>query len=111
VAKIFQVDENDIPWAEYADAAEGQESVTVRYKALTARGGDTPPMQYVDYAPGHVDPVHSHNTGEVLIITRGELQLSETVSGPGSAVFIPRNTEYSIRSGAEGVRFFRIVVP
>jgi hypothetical protein len=26
-------------------------------------------------------------------------------------VFVPRDTDYSVRGGDEGVRFFRVVVP
>jgi quercetin dioxygenase-like cupin family protein len=85
--------------------------VSIRYKALTLRDRDAPPVQYVEYAPGHADPVHSHTTGEVLVVTDGELWLDGARSSPGSIVFIPRDTEYSVRGGDEGVRFFRVVVP
>ena len=46
-----------------------------------------------------------------IVVTDGELWLDDTPSGPGSIVFIPRDTDYSVRGGAEGVRFFRVVVP
>jgi quercetin dioxygenase-like cupin family protein len=111
MAQIFQVDENDIPWADYGDVAENQTRASIRFKPLTPRRPDVPPMQYVDYAPGHEDAVHSHETGEVMIVIEGTLQLGDTISGPGSAVYVPKETEYAIRSGDQGVRFFRIVVP
>ena len=107
---IFRVDENDLPWAEYEDAAGGHGRAHIRYKALTMHEPSVPAVQYVEYAPGHADPVHSHKTGEVLIVTAGELWLDDARSGPGSIVFIPRNTEYSVRGGDEGARFFRVVV-
>ena len=109
--EIFQVDEHDIPWSDYGDVAENQTRASIRFKALTFPRNDVPSMQYVDYAPGHEDPVHSHDTGEVMIIIAGSLQLGETTSGPGSAVFVPRDTKYAIRAGDDGVRYFRIVVP
>jgi quercetin dioxygenase-like cupin family protein len=111
MAQIFQVDENDIPWADYGDIAPNQARTAIRVKPLTPRRTDVPSMQYVDYAPGHEDAIHSHETGEVMIVTAGSLQLGDTISGPGSAVYVPKDTAYAIRSGEEGVRFFRIVVP
>jgi quercetin dioxygenase-like cupin family protein len=107
---IFRVDENDLPWFEYAPSAGADGRAQIRVKALTVREPDLPSMQFVEYAPGHADPMHSHDTDEVLIVTAGELWLEATASGPGSVVFIPRGTEYSVRGGDEGVRFFRVVV-
>ena len=84
----------------------------IRVKALTYGAGDkVPPIQYVEYAPGHSDEVHRHDTGEVLIVTDGELWLDDAGNGPGSIVFIAADTDYAVRGGDEGVRFFRVVVP
>jgi quercetin dioxygenase-like cupin family protein len=65
----------------------------------------------VEYSPGHTDPVHSHQTGELVIVTDGELGLDDVANGPGSIVFIPRGTEYAVRGGDAGVRYFRVVIP
>jgi quercetin dioxygenase-like cupin family protein len=111
MGEIFQIHEHDIPWSEYGGAGESQGRASIRYKPLTFPRTDVPSMQFIDYAPGHEDPVHSHDTGEVMIVIAGSLQLGDTTSGPGSAVYIPRDTPYAIRAGDEGVRYFRIVVP
>ena len=109
MASIFRVDEKDVPWVEYRGAD------SIRFKALSNLGTEVPSMQYVEYAPGYVDPVHSHDTGEWLIVTAGELRMGdddgEPLSGPGSAVYVPKDTPYAIHSGEQGVRFFRIVAP
>ena len=68
-------------------------------------------VQYIEYAPDHADPVHRHDEGEVFIVTEGELWVDETRNGPGCIVCIPRNTDYAVRSGTQGARFFRVVVP
>ena len=107
---IFQVNETDLPWVEYKDAGETDGRAHVRVKALTLGEADVPPVQFVEYAPGHTDPVHSHKTDEFFIVTEGELCLDDAVNGPGSVVFIPRNTEYAVRAGPDGVRYFRVVV-
>ena len=109
MGRFFQVNEGDVPWFEYHEP--GDEQVHIRVKALTRKHPDVPPVQYVEYAPGHADPVHSHDTGEFFVVTDGELWLDDTPSRAGSIVFIPRDVEYSVRSGDEGVRFFRVVVP
>jgi len=107
MAAIVRVDEHDLPWAEFEGTAPGQ----IRFKTISPRGGEAPPVQYVEYAPGHADGVHSHDEGEVFFITAGEVSVGGTVSGPGTVIYIPPGVEYAMRGGDEGVRFFRIVVP
>ena len=77
-----------------------------------AEGVDTATrVQFIEYAPDHSDPVHRHDEGEVFVITEGELWVNDARNGPGSIICIPRSTDYAVRSGAEGARFFRVVVP
>jgi quercetin dioxygenase-like cupin family protein len=101
---IFRINEGDMPWFEY----EPQ----IRVKALTRDHPGAPSTQYIEYGAGYTDPMHSHETDEVFVVVEGELWLEglERSSGPGSIVFIPRDTEYAVRAGPEGVRYFRIVV-
>jgi hypothetical protein len=81
MADIFRTNAHDLPWVDYNAAGVANGHANVRVKPLTVRDRDVPPMQFVDYAPGHTDPVHSHDT------------------------------EYAVRAGAEGVRYFRVVFP
>jgi quercetin dioxygenase-like cupin family protein len=111
MAAIFRIDENDMPWTQYSGSADPAGYVGVRVKALTVHERGVPLMQYVEYAPGHTDPIHSHDTDEVFIVIEGELWLDDAASAPGSVVFIPRDTEYAVHAGDEGVRFFRVVFP
>jgi quercetin dioxygenase-like cupin family protein len=66
-------------------------------------------VQYVEYAPGHTDPVHHHSTGEFFIVTEGSLWLEDVETGPGGVVFIPANTDYAVHAGDGGVKYFRVV--
>jgi quercetin dioxygenase-like cupin family protein len=111
MADIFRTNAHDLPWVEYNAAGVANGRANVRVKPLTVSDRAVPPMQFVDYAPGHTDPMHSHDTDEVFIVTEGELWLDDVASGPGSVVFIRRDTEYAVRAGAEGVRYFRVVFP
>jgi quercetin dioxygenase-like cupin family protein len=111
VGDIFQVDANDLPWIEYNEALDADGRPQIRVKALTMDQPDIPPVQFVEYAPGHTDPMHSHKTDEFFIVTEGSVLLGDVESGVGSVVFVPRNTEYAVRAGDHGARYFRVVVP
>ena len=60
-------------------------------------------------AAGQTDPLHSHKQDEFFIITDGSLWLEDVESANGSVIFIPRNTEYAVRAGENGARYFRVV--
>jgi quercetin dioxygenase-like cupin family protein len=105
---VFRADPADLDWSSY-DGADGRGRI--RFKALTAGVGTVTRVQYIEYAPEHCDPVHRHAQGEVFIVSEGELWLDGKRSGPGSILCIPRDTDYAVRSGPRGARFFRVVVP
>jgi quercetin dioxygenase-like cupin family protein len=104
MGSIFRANERDVAWFDY--------EAGIRVKALTQGHADVPSMQFLEYGPDHVDPMHSHDTDEVFVVIDGELWLEghDEANGPGSVVFVPRDTEYAVRGGSEGVRYFRIVV-
>ena len=64
--------EGHVPWFEYEKAIDAEGRAQIRVKALTLRAPGVPPVQYVEYAPGHTDPMHSHDTDEFFIVTEGE---------------------------------------
>ena len=111
MAEIFSVDEHDVPWVEYGGDPNGYGKGAIRSKGLTVGVETATRVQFIEYAPNHSDPVHQHDEGEVFIVTDGELWVGEARNGTGSIVCIPRQTDYAVRSGPEGARFFRVVVP
>jgi quercetin dioxygenase-like cupin family protein len=110
MSAIFRVNEHDLPWVEYRESADDDGNVRIRVKALTLGTKDVPPVQFVEYAAGHTDPVHSHTTDEFFIVTEGSLWLDDIQNGAGSVVFIPRGTDYAVRAGDDGARYFRVVI-
>jgi hypothetical protein len=54
--------------------------------------------------------VHRHEVDEFFIVTEGSIWLDDVESGVGSVVFIPRDTDYAVRAGESGARYFRVVV-
>ena len=109
MSAIYRIDHNDVPWFEYREDAGTDGPPPVRVKPLTRDQRGVPPVQFVEYAPGHEDPVHSHDTDEIFVVVEGEIWLEGTSNGPGSIVFIPRDTEYAVRAGTEGARYYRVV--
>ena len=111
MAEIFRVNESDVAWMEYRpSAADDGGPVPIRVKPLTLGAEGVPGVQYVDYGPGHTDPIHSHDTGEFFVVVEGEFWLEGIRSGPGSVVFIPRDYEYAVQAGEQGCRYYRVVV-
>jgi quercetin dioxygenase-like cupin family protein len=104
MTEIFRINEADLPWFDYQPG--------IRVKGLSHGRAGVPSMQYVEYGPDHTDPVHSHDTDEVFVVMAGALWIEGLADGSsaGSVVFIPRDTQYAVRAGPEGVRYFRIVV-
>jgi quercetin dioxygenase-like cupin family protein len=111
VGEIFQVNEHDVPWMDYEEAVDEHGRPQIRVKPLTLNQTGVPPVQYVEYRPGHTDPVHSHKKDEFFIVVEGSIWLDDVENGAGSIVFIPRLTEYAVRAGDAGSRYFRVVVP
>ena len=107
---IFRVNANDLPWIEYQEAVGADGRPQIRVKALTVGEPEIPPVQLVEYAPGHTDPMHSHKTDEFFVVTEGSVWLDDVESSAGSVVFVPRHTEYTVRAGDNGARYFRVVV-
>ena len=107
MATIFHVNEGDLAWSDYAGDS-GPEAI--RYKALTAGAKGVPSMQFIEYGPGQTDPVHRHEVGEFFIVTSGEMWIDDARCGPGGVFFVPADTDYAVRAGDEGVRYFRVVV-
>jgi len=108
VGEIVRIDTHDVPWFDYKDdASDGPPPI--RVKPLTRGRSGVPPVQFVEYAAGHEDPMHSHDTDEIFVVVEGEIQLEGITNGAGSIVFVPRDTEYAVKAGPDGARYYRIV--
>ena len=61
--------------------------------------------------PNEVNTPHSHNEDEVIVIMEGSLTLTRTgdrTCGPGTVMYIEKETDYGFTAGPEGVRFLII---
>jgi quercetin dioxygenase-like cupin family protein len=55
--------------------------------------------------PGLEISSHAHADDEIVVVVEGELHFGRRVCGPGSSFFIPGNTLYGFRAGAQGCRY------
>ena len=108
MSTLFYADQADVDWSQYGG---GDGAGKIRFKALTEGVDTATRVQFIEYAPSHSDPVHQHPEGEVFVVVEGELWVNDARNGPGSIICIPRDTDYAVRSGSDGARFFRVVVP
>lgn len=53
-------------------------------------------------------PLHSHTISEVMYVIEGELSISSRKCGPGTVIFIDKETQYGFKAGPHGVRVLNI---
>ena len=96
---IMHIDE--APWV------EGMPSK--RYRTQFIGDQEKGPWVYISSPePDKLIPAHSHDQDEVIFIVEGELTIGDGTHGPGTVIFIERNTEYSFTTGKKGLKFLNI---
>ncbi len=58
--------------------------------------------------PDQEIPVHSHDHDEWIYVLEGSLSIGERDCGPGTVVYVERDTDYSFTVGPRGVRFINL---
>src|SRR5579864_6211566 len=98
------------PPAEWPGKAKAGEP-GVHYKSLMGMAAGKPNMQRTRFEPKHFEPPHSHPEDEVIYVLAGSLAMGTQELGFGDALFIPKNTRYSLRAGDAGAEFVRVGLP
>jgi quercetin dioxygenase-like cupin family protein len=111
---VVVVRDAEKPWREPpaewpGKARPGEPGVT--YKSLMAPAPGRPNMQRTCFEPEHFEPPHSHPEDEVIYLLAGGLSFGDQSLGVGDALFIPKDTRYSLRAGAAGAEFVRVGLP
>ena len=83
----------------------------VVFKTLLERAPGVLNMQRARYEPHHFEPPHSHAEDEVIYLLDGFLDLGKTRLDTGDAIYVPKDTRYSLRAGAAGAEFLRVGLP
>ncbi|PLK27012.1 cupin domain-containing protein [Novosphingobium sp. TH158] len=90
-----------------AKYAKGDASL--RFKRLMRHGmAGMPNVQRTEYMPHHHEPPHSHPEDEVIFVLSGTLFHGRDRLGFGDAIYVARDTTYSLRTEEEGASFVRV---
>ena len=90
-------------------AKPGEPQVT--YKVLMPQAPGRPNMQRSRFEPHHFEPPHSHPEDEVIYLLDGGLTFGSETLTAGDALFVPKDTRYSLRAGDAGAEFVRVGLP
>jgi quercetin dioxygenase-like cupin family protein len=110
MGQVKVIRDKDHEWQEVpgdwpGKAKPGEPQLT--YKALMGNGPAAPNLQRTRYEPGHFEPPHSHPEDEVIFVLDGGLSFGDQQLGFGDAIFVPKNTRYSLSAGTAGAEFVR----
>ena len=109
--KVIAVKDAECPWEEVSphwQAKYAGEDRGLRFKRLLNSAPGMPSMQRTEYMPHHHEPPHSHPEDEVLFILTGTLFHGRDKFGFGDALYVARDTTYSLRTEADGASFVRV---
>jgi quercetin dioxygenase-like cupin family protein len=111
---VIVIRDGDRDWCEPPEdwagkAKPGEPSLA--FKRLLPGGPGQPNMQRTRYEPNHFEPPHSHAEDEVIYVLAGVIHFGDQNLGFGDAIYVPRDTRYSLRAGAEGAEFVRVGLP
>jgi quercetin dioxygenase-like cupin family protein len=61
-------------------------------------------LSELDYQPGATFDLHAHDQDEIIYVVGGSMVLGNRILGPGSSVYIARDTLYGFAAGDDGLR-------
>jgi mannose-6-phosphate isomerase-like protein (cupin superfamily) len=111
-AIVIRDAEND--WLEVPDSWPGKAKPGqpgANYKLLMRGGEGLPSIVHNRWEAGHLEPPHSHPDDEVLYVLCGHIAFGGQNLTSGDAIFVPKNTRYSLRAGDAGAEFVRVGMP
>jgi len=103
-AIIMHID--DAPWIKRRPSPPGDQRE--RGDQLIGDLDKGPWIHIVSIEPGMVATPHRHDQDEVIYIVEGGIILGDRTCGPGTVIFMERDTEYGFTVADSGVRFLNI---
>jgi quercetin dioxygenase-like cupin family protein len=98
----------ELPWTvvpspskDLAEVPEA-EKVSLEVKVYYSGGEDHPEhpeLVEVRSQPGTIAQPHAHDEHEVMYVLEGELEFGQRTYGPGSVIFVEKNTRYAFKVG------------
>ncbi len=99
---------DEMPWGQPSASSFDKERGTRIHIKFLGERGTGPWVLWTRYEPNHIQPAHSHDEDEVIYVMEGQVRVGETLCGPGTAIFVEKNTRYGpLVAGPLGVVFLR----
>jgi len=105
VGKVIIQHVDDAPF--HRGERKGSGPIT-RASQLIGDNGDGPWIFVQSIEAGVVAPAHSHTQNEVIYIIDGWVTVGRKRLGPGSVLYVEKDTPYRFTVGEEGVRFLNV---
>jgi quercetin dioxygenase-like cupin family protein len=108
---VIVIRDQDQSWQDVSDAWAGKAKADepgLAYKVLLPHQPGRPNMQRTRYEPRHFEPPHTHPEDEVIYLLAGEIAFGDQTLKPGDAIFVPKETRYSLKAGDSGAEFVRV---
>jgi quercetin dioxygenase-like cupin family protein len=103
--------DSTLSWEEVAPdwkARQQAEDPGLRFKRLLPHASGRPNVQRTEYRPGHREAPHSHPEDEIIFVLDGLLCFGREELRFGDAIFVPKDTVYSLHTGETGAQFLRV---
>jgi quercetin dioxygenase-like cupin family protein len=110
MAQVKVIRDKDHEWQEVPGEWPGKAKPgepQLIYKMLMPAEPGRPNLARTRYEPGHFEPPHSHAENEIIYVLDGALSFGDQQLGFGDAIFVPKNTRYSLSAGDAGAEFVR----
>jgi quercetin dioxygenase-like cupin family protein len=99
----------EMPWGQPSPSSFNSERGTRIHIKFVGDRETGPWVLWTRYEPDHLQPAHSHDEDEVIYVLEGEVTVGEARCGPGTAIFVEKDTTYGpLVAGPEGVVFLRV---
>ncbi len=104
------VNPQELPWKVVGSPSTGNpdipeaEKVPLEAKVYYSGGREHPEhpeLVEIRSQPGTVAQPHSHDEHEIMYVLEGELQFGQRTYGPGSVIFVEKDTPYAFRVGTQ----------
>jgi quercetin dioxygenase-like cupin family protein len=111
MAGIILIRDGEHEWQEAPaewQARRREGDAGLAFKRLLASAPGRANMQRTRYHPHHHEAPHSHPEDEIIFVLDGVVAFGRDELRFGDAIFVPRDTIYSLHTGETGAEFLRV---
>jgi quercetin dioxygenase-like cupin family protein len=111
MGKIMIIRDADADWNDVSPewkAKAEPDNPGLKFKRLLPTAEGMPNMQRTIYEPHHLEAPHAHPEDEILYLLGGTILAGTQSLTAGDALYVARDTTYTLKAGAEGAEFLRV---